>query len=191
MTVTPWFTQIDEAVRDRDRFDPFRWIREATHAHRGEHYCWAYPYEDGSVLGAIVAALHPARVLELGAALGYTTCWWASHGAQVDTIENDPVHVRLARENVERAQSAGTVTVHVGDFDAVLPSLGASYDLAFFDGYEPPARLLAALGEHLRPDGVLVATNLDLGGGRFRSILASAADWNTHFLEDIAISVRT
>jgi hypothetical protein len=79
--------------------------------------------------------------------------------------------------------------VHEGDFDEVLPSLGATYDLAFFDGYEPPGGLLTALSAHLRPNGALVTTNLDLDGGRFRSILASAPNWNTHFVEDIAISV--
>jgi predicted O-methyltransferase YrrM len=91
VTGAPGSARIEEVVRDRDRFDPFRWIRDATDAHRGEHHCWAYPYEDGTVLGAIIAELRPERVLELGAALGaalgYTACWWATGGALVDSRE--------------------------------------------------------------------------------------------------------
>lgn len=178
------------AVDARDHTDPYWWIREATDTHRNQHRCWAYPYADGSVLGAVAAALQPRHVLELGAALGYTACWWASGGAQVDTIEGDLVHVHLARENIEQAAAAGTVTVHEGDFADVMATLGGPYDLVFFDGYEPPETLLEQMSALLTPGGVLVTTNLDLGAGGFRSILASNPAWITRFVTDLAISVR-
>ena len=190
MSTQSWLTSVEDAVRHREGVDPFRWVRTATDAHRQEHRCWAYPYEDGSVLGAIVRQLRPARVLELGAALGYTACWWASGGAHVDAIEADPAHVRLARQNIERARTPGTIKVHEGDFDAVLPELPADYNLVFFDGYEPPTGLLGAVDSHLLPAGILVTTNLDLGGARFRSVLSKDASWSTRFVADVAISMR-
>ena len=52
--------------------DPFREIQAATDAHRSSHGCWAYPYDEGSRLGTIAAAIDARRVLELGTALGYT-----------------------------------------------------------------------------------------------------------------------
>ena len=182
---------VGDAVDARDHTDPYRWIREATDTHRNQHRCWAYPYADGTVLGAIIGVLQPRRVLELGAALGYTACWWASGGAHVDTVEGDPVHVHLARENIERAVPAGTFTVHEGDFADVMATLVGPYDLAFFDGYEPPKTLLEQMSELLTLGGVLVTTNLDLGAGGIRSILASNPAWITRFVTDLAISVRT
>lgn len=184
-------TAVEDRLRRRDRADPFAWVRDATDAHRNKHGCWAYPYEDGTVLGAVVAEVEPVRVLELGTALGYTSCWWSSAGAQVDTVERDPVHVRLARANIDRAGLTGTVNVHEGDFDVVVPTLDAVFDLVFFDGYEPPTNLLDRLTSSIAAGGVLVTTNLDLGRGRARSLLSSTPGWATHFVEDVALSVRT
>lgn len=181
---------LEEAVRRHEQADPYSWIREATDAHRRGHRCWAYPYADGSVLGAIAAYLRPARVLELGTALGYTACWWARAGAQVDSVERDEVHVDLARENVELAAPAGPVDVHQGDFGAVLPALDDDYDLAFFDGYEPPGTLLGLVSGRLRPEGALITTNLDLGDGRIGSVLAATPRWHTVFVADLAVSIR-
>ena len=188
--ITSTLDEIVNSIRTRDGADPYRWIRDATDAHRAEHRCWAYPYQDGSILGAVVDALRPDRVLELGTALGYTACWWAAGGAQVATIELDRAHVRLARVNVQRASPAGVITVHEGDFAAVVPTLDAGHDLAFFDGYAPPPDLLTTLASCLRPDGVLVATNLDLGDGRFRSLLSSDSGWDTVLVEDLALAWR-
>lgn len=190
MTGLTVLDRIDTAIRGRDRRDPFRWIQDATDEHRRSHNCWAYPYQGGSVLGAISEILTPSTVLELGTALGYTACWWARDGARVDTIERDGVHVRLARTHVTRAQPWGEVTVHEGDFAAVLPTLTATYDLIFFDGYQPPDDLLADVAPRLRPAGCPVTTNLDLGVGRYRSVLSSTPGWKTHFVEDLAISRR-
>ncbi|MBV8745916.1 MAG: hypothetical protein JO134_12835, partial [Xanthobacteraceae bacterium] len=79
--------------------DPFASIRTATLAHLRKHGCGCYPFFDGSLLGVIAGAAGAQRIVELGTALGYTACWFA-HGApdaQIDTIDFDPEHVRLAR----------------------------------------------------------------------------------------------
>lgn len=190
MTAKDLFRAVVDRVHGRDRDDPYAWVREATDTHRRQHRCWAYPYADGTVLGAVGAAAEPARVLELGTALGYTSCWWATNGAHVDTIERDPVHVELARENAARAGLEALVSVHQGDFDTVLSALDGPFDLAFFDGYEPPADLLDQLAALLRTDGIVVTTNLDLGRGQTRSTLDSTPGWVTHFVADLALSVR-
>ena len=80
--------------------------------------------------------------------------------------------------------------MHKGDFDAVLPTRGQTYDLAFFDGYEPPTELLDSLDLSLGAGAVLITTNLDLGSGQFRSVLSTEPGWDTHFIEDLAISIR-
>jgi predicted O-methyltransferase YrrM len=60
--------------------DPFAALREATLAHRAQHDCAAYPYDNGALLGTLAASANARRVLELGTALGYTALWFA-HGA--------------------------------------------------------------------------------------------------------------
>lgn len=124
--------------------DPFAAVREATLAHRAQHGCGAYPYDNGALLGALAASANARRVLELGTALGYTALWFA-HGAPeavIDTIARDAEHVRLAREQVEAHSMAGHIVVHEGDFAQVLRRLDPGYDVAFFDGFTPSRPLL-------------------------------------------------
>jgi len=177
--------------------DPFAAIRAGTDAHRARHRCGAHPFSDGRTLGVLAAAVDAKRILELGTALGYTALWLA-HGAsaaQVDTIERDPEHVRLARENFTAAGYGARITAHEGEFDAVLARLAPRYDMAFFDGFGPALRQLERMRALLRPRGVLISSNLDFGGetADYRSRLADDTQWLTVFaLENgrTAISVK-
>jgi predicted O-methyltransferase YrrM len=177
--------------------DPFAPIRDGTDAHRARHGCGAYPFSDGATLGVIAAAAHARRILELGTALGYTALWLA-HGApeaELDTIERDGEHVRLARANIEAAGYGARIRVHEGAFAPVLAGLEPGYDLAFFDGFGPTVDYLARMRTLLAPRGVLISSNLDVGGAaaEYRAELADPARWLTSFALEggrTAISVR-
>src|SRR6202050_3427960 len=146
--------------------DPFAATRAATDAHRGRHGCGAYPYDNGPLLAALAAAANARRILELGTALGYTALSFASGApdATVDTIERDPEHVRLARENIAGASMDHRITVHEGDFAAILPTLDPGYDVAFFDGQTPSPAMHKTLRGLLRTGGTLITANLNHGG---------------------------
>src|SRR6202042_1981271 len=137
--------------------DPFAKIRTATDAHRAKHGCGTYPYNNGPLLAALAGAANARRILELGTALGYTALSFASGApdATVDTIERDPEHVRLARENIAAASLDHRITVHEGDFATILPTLDPGYDVAFFDGHTPSPALHKALRGLLRTGGTL------------------------------------
>ena len=177
--------------------DPFAQVRSQTLRHRAQHGCGTYPFEDGAILGVIAAAVAPARVLELGCALGYTALWFA-HGAKaarIDTIERDAEHVRLARENFSAFGVADRVTVHQGDFAGVLPKLAAGYDLAFFDGFAPTPDYLRAFQKLVRRGGVLISSNLhfrDAETRAYRELLFDGGAWLTAAIADgdTAMSVR-
>ena len=177
--------------------DPFAQVRSQTLRHRTQHGCGTYPFEDGTILGVIAAAVAPGRVLELGCALGYTALWFA-HGAKaakIDTIERDGEHVRLARENFSAFGVADRVTVHQGDFAAVLPKLAAGYDLAFFDGFSPTPDYLRAFQKLVCRGGVLISSNLhfrDAETRAYRDLLFDSGAWLTAAIADgdTAMSVR-
>jgi predicted O-methyltransferase YrrM len=186
------------AGRSNSPPDLFRSVREATLAHIRDHGCGCYPFFDGSLLGVVAAATQATRILELGTALGYTATWFA-HGAPqaiIDTIEFDPDHVRIARENIVKAGYGNRVIVHHGDFAEVLPTLKPAYDIGFFDGWAPTLNDLEHFHRLLRPRGVLISTNLDMGGGqasKYRGELADSKRWlSTFAAEDsrTAISIK-
>lgn len=185
------------AVRRASPSDRYAAIRDGTDAHRARHHCGAYPFSDGPALSVIAAAVGARRVLELGTALGYTILSFARGApeARLDTIERDPEHVRIARDNIAAAGCAGRITVHEGEFQAVLSRLEPGYDLAFFDGFGPTLGDLRRMQVLVRPRGVLISSNLDFGGetAEYRAALLEPDAWLTSFaLENgrTAISVR-
>ena len=146
--------------------DPYAQIRKATDRHRAGHGCGAHPYDNGPLLSALAAAVHARRILELGTALGYTalSLAYGAPNSTVDSIERDPEHVTLARDNIAAAGLDHRITVHEGEFTAVLPTLDPGYDLAFFDGSTPVPALHTALRNLLRTGGTLITANLTHGG---------------------------
>jgi predicted O-methyltransferase YrrM len=153
------------------RFDD---LKASTRQHRRQHGCNAYTFEDGAGLLAIARAHGAVRILELGTAIGYTACVLASatEQTQVDTIEDDPVHVALARQHISDLGVGQQVTVHPGDFFEVMARLDGPYDLAFFDGLGPTVRLVETLRRLLRPGGLLVCGNLAHAGSAERLPIA-------------------
>ncbi|NCT89773.1 O-methyltransferase [Cellulomonas sp. APG4] len=122
----------------------------------------------------LVAQLHGSqRALEVGTLGGYSTIWLArglqGPGRHVTTIEVDPRHADVARENLDRAGLADVVEVRVGKGVDVLASLVADdvapYDLVFIDADKPSnvAYLEAAL-ELTRPGAVIVVDNVVRAG---------------------------
>lgn len=178
--------------------EPFASIREATLKHRAEHGCGAYPYSNGALLSALAAAANARRILELGTALGYTALCFA-HGAPhavVDTIEREPDHVRLARENITASGLDGHVVVHEGEFGEVLPTLDPGFDIAFFDGFTPTPAILKSLRQILRARGMLISANLTHDGKpveAYRAALLDRKKWLTAFVDadrETAISIK-
>lgn len=177
--------------------DPFAKIRSATNVHREQHGCGAYPYDNGPLLGALAAAAHARRIVELGTALGYTALSFASGAPEstVDTIERDPEHAQLARDNIAAAGMDHRITVIEGDFTSVLPTLDPGYDVAFFDGNTPVPALHKALRGLLRTGGTLITANLNHGGtaDSVRKALFDGKTWRSALVDDdgeTAISVK-
>ncbi|MEN3794754.1 class I SAM-dependent methyltransferase [Fulvimarina sp. MAC3] len=156
-------TGLDGEADEVARFDR---VQAATRQHRRRHGCNAYTFEDGAGLLAIARAHHATRILELGTAIGYTACVLAAatEETQVETIEGDPEHVALARKTVRDFDLEARVSVRHGDFFDVMAELTGPYDLAFFDGLGPTARLVERLRDLLRPGGLLVCGNLAHAG---------------------------
>ena len=144
--------------------DRFAVIQAATRAHRADHGCGAYTFEDGLGLRQLAAHWQPRRVLELGTALGYTACCLADGIllAHLDTIEADADHVKLARLHIAQSGLGSRVTVHRVRFEDLIRNLDSGYDMIFFDGFAPDPSLTRDLHERLVAGGLLICSNLQL-----------------------------
>lgn len=107
----------------------------------------------------------PARILEVGTAIGYSSILFSGFlkpGGVIDTIERNEQMIELARKNIKTAGLQDTINVIAGDAMEVLGCLDKQYDMIFLDAakgqysefLEQSKRMLAA-GGLLISDNVL------------------------------------
>lgn len=149
----------------------------------------------GKFLALLVRLTGARRVLEIGTLGGYSTIWMARalpETGRITTIEHNPDHARVARDNFRVAQVAGKVQLHVGAAIDVLPSLQGPFDLVFIDADKPnnPVYLEWAL-KLARPGTVIVGDNVVRGGGILDKGGADpSVDGVRRFLESLAADPR-
>jgi predicted O-methyltransferase YrrM len=95
--------------------------------------------QHGKLLFILATAMGATRVLEIGTLAGYSTIQLAravGPGGRVVTLEYEPKHAEVARENLARAGVDDHVEVIVGAALGTLPTLagrGETFDLIFID----------------------------------------------------------
>jgi predicted O-methyltransferase YrrM len=95
--------------------------------------------QHGKLLFLLVTAMSATRVLEIGTLAGYSTIQLAravGPGGRVVTLEYEPKHAEVARENLARAGVDDRVEVIVGAALDTLPTLAGrdeTFDLIFID----------------------------------------------------------
>ena len=128
-----------------------------------------------SFLKFLLAMKKPARILEVGTAVGFSAILMAEYDpvpCQITTIENYEKRIPIARENFKRAGKEAQIALLEGDAAEVLKTLEGPYDFIFMDAAK--GQYIHFLPEILRllaRDGVLVSDNVlqdgDVIGSRF------------------------
>ncbi len=130
------------------------------------------PASLGGLLMILARALGAKRVLEVGTLGGYSTIWLArglGADGKVVTLEIDPKHARVARNNFDRAGVAQVVELREGPAAASLAAMErkgeGGFDLAFIDADKAniPVYMEAAL-RMTRVGGLIVVDNVVRGG---------------------------
>ncbi|MCK8828399.1 O-methyltransferase [Natroniella acetigena] len=90
--------------------------------------------EVGNLLSLLVQINAPRRILELGAATGYSTLWLAKEfkGEEIVTIELKEADARQAEQNFKRL-GYNKIELMVGDALEIMPQLSGKFDLIFID----------------------------------------------------------
>ena len=120
---------------------------------------------EGRLLQLLLQMVGALRVVELGTLAGYSAVWMARalpEGGHLWTIESDPKHAAVARENLAAAELLDRVTVVEGNALEVLPSLEmfGPFDALFLDADKGNYDRYGQWGaENLRPGGLLLADN--------------------------------
>src|SRR5688572_20931449 len=139
-----------------------RILKEIRAADKGQ---LAVSEEDGRFLRVLIASTGAKKVLEIGAASGYSAIWMGlglrESGGRLVTIEYDPVRAREAADNVRRAGLQDVVQAIAGDAFAEIPKLQGNFDLVFLDAWKPDYRKFFDLVfPRVTPGGVFLAHNV-------------------------------
>ena len=164
----------------------------------------------------ILAEHQPELILEIGTAVGFSALFMARcSDAWIDTIENYAPRIAQAKENFEKYDPAGRITLYEGDAEEVLPTLSQKYDFVFMDAAKGQYPFFFKEAKRLlKKGGVLLSDNVlregDILESRFiierrnRTIhkrmraflkeLTSNSDFVTDILpigDGVAVSVKT
>lgn len=119
--------------------------------------------ETAALLNTLIAVKRPARILEVGTAIGYSAllmCRAMPAGCRIVTIENDPERALEARRHFEEAGEA-RITLIEGDASEVLKQLEGDFDFVFMDAAKGQyAHWLPLVLNLLSNGGVLFSDNV-------------------------------
>jgi predicted O-methyltransferase YrrM len=118
----------------------------------------------GKFLYLLARMIGAATILEIGTLGGYSTIWLGRAlpaDGRLITLESQPNHADVARENIARAGLADVVDVRVGPALETLPDVDGPFDLVFIDADKEtyPEYFTRSL-ELSRPGTVIVADNV-------------------------------
>ena len=116
-----------------------------------------------SFLKILLMIKRPMRILEVGAAVGFSSILMSEYmpeGGHITTIENYDKRIPIARANFKRAGKEEQIDLIEGDALEVMHGLEGPYDLIFVDAAK--GQYIHYLPEVMRllgTDGVLVSDN--------------------------------
>ena len=117
-----------------------------------------------SFLKVLLMIKRPMRILEVGAAVGFSSILMSEYmpeGGHITTIENYDKRIPKARANFKRAGKEEQIDLIEGDALEVMHGLEGPYDLIFVDAAK--GQYIHYLPEVMRllgSDGVLVSDNV-------------------------------
>jgi len=120
----------------------------------------------GRILAEIVKKTRPKRILEVGALYGYSAVLMAKNSppnVEIISVEKNPEHVRIANENIKRANMERSIKVVEGDGRIELRKLSGSFELVFLDAEKTQyLAYLKAVEKSLHKGSVIVADNVGI-----------------------------
>ncbi len=117
-----------------------------------------------SFLKVLLQIKKPARILEVGTAVGFSALLMAKYtpeSTRITTIEKYEKRIPVARANFQAAQMEHKITFLEGDALEILENMEDSFDFIFMDAAKGQyIRFFPEVMRLLAPEGILVSDNV-------------------------------
>ena len=118
----------------------------------------------GRLLKMLVRMIRPKRVLELGTYSGYSAQCLAEglldDEAHIHTIEIEDELEDFLRAHFDQSPVGHRITLHIGDCNDIVPTLGRDFDLVFIDANKRQyVDYFNLVIDHVKPGGFIIADN--------------------------------
>lgn len=130
---------------------------------RSQHVPIVKP-ETKELLKILVLLKRPKKILEIGAAVGFSSLYMNMYqpaGGTVVTIERNEKRIQKAKENIRSMDREDQITLLEGDAADILKKIDGSFDFIFMDAAK--GQYIAFLDEVMRllaPEGLLISDNV-------------------------------
>jgi len=122
----------------------------------------------GKFLQVLAKTCNAKKILEVGTLVGYSTIWMARalpKNGKLISLEFEPLHARVAKNNIEKAGLSAIVDIRVGKAIELLPQLESNnegpFDMIFIDADKPPyAEYFQWALKLSRPGTLIIADNV-------------------------------
>ena len=120
--------------------------------------------ESGELLRILLQIKKPEKILEVGAAIGFSSVFMGENtdnNTHITTIENYPPRIERAKVNIALAGMEDKITLISGDAAEVLKELSGSWDFIFMDAAKGQyIHFLPDILRLLPPGGLLISDNV-------------------------------
>jgi caffeoyl-CoA O-methyltransferase len=117
----------------------------------------------GKFLQVMAKTCNAKKILEIGTLVGYSTIWMARAlpaAGKLISLEFEPLHAKVARQNIERAGLNNVVDIRVGNAIDLLPQIHADeegpFDMIFIDADKTPYKEYFEWALKLSRSGTLI-----------------------------------
>lgn len=139
-------------------------VLQSVHDLARQQYVMILSDECEVVLKEIFKKYSPKSVLEIGAAVGYSSSIMAlTSDCVIDTIEKDSDRIERAKELWKKLGIEDRISVYYGDSDKLLPKViyGKTYDFVFIDAAKSAyKRQLELLLPHIKKGGIALCDDV-------------------------------
>lgn len=119
--------------------------------------------EVAQLISVLIKILKPKRILEVGAAIGYSALIMANsyEYSEILTIERNENMIDKAKNNIENSKFSNRIKILNGDANEILPELNEEFDLVFLDAAKGQyVEFFKHASRMLRNGGVIVSDNV-------------------------------